>query len=680
MKVIAAVGDSMRFRLHATPIELPRYRPEIDGLRAIAILPVLFFHAHIRGFSGGYVGVDVFFVISGYLITTIVTRGVADGNFSFAHFYERRVRRIFPPLFLVLACCTVAALFLLPPGLLTNYGKSLAAVVLFLANFLFYHRAPGAGYFETGSVVGPLLHAWSLSVEEQFYLLLPLGLVLIHRWVPHYLKFALIVTAACSFGLALWLDPVAAFYLLPARGWELLTGALLAVGTFPALRGRVQREIAALIGIAAIAGAVMLFDKKTGYSFPYALAPCLGTALIIHASEAGPSSVKRALSIRPLIFIGAISYSLYLWHWPVFFFASYYWMQTGSWQLRAGLLLVTLIMAVISYHWIEMPFRGSAGIGTQRRILRWGAVAIAIALAVGIALDALHGIPQRFDAETRTLIAANEAVLAQHGVGSPCWHWHDEIQDASEAARCPIGVEQPRKILFWGDSHLAMLQDAFGRLYDQGAMGGRGALFAVSLGCTPTEGIEILGPNTNCGSLAHFTLLRAEQSDVDTVFLIFSPWWTTTPAPFCVTADGACQRNVTSPAEIQDRVLAEMGRNISALRSLGKTVVVCLPFPVYDRSIPELEIHNAMFAHHGTTLQPREKNLDSYHGRLRDMVLGQGALVFDPRDDLCPGKECLYQSAGVSLYRDDSHLSESATRMLDRSLAAALRTALAGVK
>lgn len=665
----------MRFKLHATPVELPRYRPEIDGLRAIAILPVVFFHAHMPGFSGGYVGVDVFFVISGYLITAIVARGVSEGNFSFARFYERRVRRIFPALFFVLACCTLAALFLFPPGLLINYGKSLAAVVLFLANFLFYHRAPGAGYFDTGSVAEPLLHTWSLSVEEQFYLLLPVGLVLIHRWARRYLKLALIVAAACSFALALWLEPVAAFYLLPARAWELLTGSLLAVGGFPAFRGRAQRETAALLGIAAIAAAVTLFDKKTGNSFPYALLPCFGAALIIHASDAGASIVKRLLSMQPLTFIGAISYSLYLWHWPLLFFAGYYQMKTLDWPPTLGLLLASMAMAVISYHWVEKPFRRSGGIGTRPRILRWGAVAIAVALAAGIALDALHGIPQRFHGETRALIAANEAVLAQHGVGSACWHWHDEIHDASEAARCPIGVGQPRNILLWGDSHLAMLQSAFQRLHDQGAMGGRGALFAVSLGCTPTQGIEILGPNTNCGSLAHFTLLRAEQSDVDTVFFIFSSWWVAYPAPFCVTADGVCRRNVTSPAEIQNLVLAELGRNIAALRASGKTVIVSLPFPVYDHSIPELEIHNAMFARYGSVLQPREKNLDDYRERLRQTVLAQGGLLFDPREDLCAGNECIYQSAGVSLYLDDSHLAASTTKVLDRALAAAIAKA-----
>jgi len=435
MEGILPVGEFMRFKLHATPVELPRYRPEIDGLRAIAILPVVFFHASVRGFSGGYVGVDVFFVISGYLITTIVARANAEGNFSFARFYGRRIRRIFPALFFVLACCTVATLLLFPPGLLIDYGKSLGAVALFIGNFFFYWTAPSDGYFDTRSVAQPLLHCWSLSIEEQFYLLLPAGLVLLHRWAGRYLKAALILTAACSFGFAIWCEPVAAFYLLPARAWELLAGSLLAVGTFPALRSRAIREIAAWTGISLIAVAVAFFDGDTGNLFPYALAPCLGTALIIHASDGGPSWVQRVLSIRPLVFIGAISYSLYLWHWPLIFFARYYTMRGLTWEVRAEILLASLVMATISYHWIEMPFRRPGAVWQGTRIFRWGGGAIAATLAAGIAFVALQGIPQRFDGETRALIAANERYKAQHGIGSPCAHWRDDIHGMSEAAR-----------------------------------------------------------------------------------------------------------------------------------------------------------------------------------------------------------------------------------------------------
>jgi peptidoglycan/LPS O-acetylase OafA/YrhL len=663
----------MRFRLHATPVELPRYRPEIDGLRAIAILPVVFFHADIPGFSGGFVGVDVFFVISGYLITAIVARAIAEQNFSFARFYERRVRRIFPALFFVLVCCTVATLALFPPGLLVNYGKSLAAVALFAGNIFFYHTAPGDGYFETGAVVQPLLHCWSLAVEEQFYLLLPIGLVLLHRWAGHYLKLALIVAAAISFGLSLWCEPVAAFYLLPSRAWELLLGSFLAVGVFPALHNRALREIASCAGIALIAAAVAFVDKDTGYSFPYALAPCLGAALIIHASDAGPCCVQRVLAIRPLVFIGAISYSLYLWHWPLIFFAKYYEMRPLDWQVRTALLLASLIMAVISYHWIEAPFRRPGDTGQRRRIFRWGGGAICAAVAGGIALVALRGVPQRFDAQTRAIIAANEIYQAQQGTGTGCSHWRDDIHGMSDAAACTLGPDRPRKILFWGDSHLSVLQGSIARLYAQGETGARGVLLAMGPACTPTQRTVLIRPNTNCGKLAHYTLLRAEQSDVDTVFFVFSSWWAMNhSAAFCVMADGACQRSVASPAEATSLVLAELAETIATLKSQGKTVIVSLPFPAYNRSIPDLEIHNAMF---GDTLRPKRLDTESFREQLRQMVLAQGGIVFDPRQSLCPGKECLYQIDGISLYRDNNHLADGQTGIIEPALGAVLGAA-----
>jgi hypothetical protein len=196
-------------------------------------------------------------------------------------------------------------------------------------------------------------------------------------------------------------------------------------------------------------------------------------------------------------------------------------------------------------------------------------------------------------------------------------------------------------------------------------------LFAIAPGCTPTQRTTLVRPNTNCSELAHYTLLRAEQSDVDTVFFIFSSWWTASTG-FCVMADGACQHRVTSSAEARSLVFTELAQTIATLRSEGKTVIVSLPFPRYNTSIPDLEIHNALFA---DTLQPHRMDTDSFREQLRQAVLAQGAILFDPREALCPGKECLYQVDGVSLYRDDNHLAAGATGIFEPTLAAALNGA-----
>jgi hypothetical protein len=330
-------------------------------------------------------------------------------------------------------------------------------------------------------------------------------------------------------------------------------------------------------------------------------------------------------------------------------------------------------MAVISFYWIEAPFRRPDDAWPRRRIFRWGGMAIGSALACAFALVALRGVPQRFDTETRAIIAANEIYRAQQGTGTGCGHWHDDIHDIAHVARCTYGADKPRKILFWGDSHLEVLQKSIARLYDQGETGGRGVLLAVTPACTPTQKIVLVRPNTNCGRLAHFILLRAEQSDVDTVFIMFSTWWAVHPHPdFCVMADGVCQHGVPSTAEGARLVLSELAQTIATLKSQGKAVIVSLPFPLYNRSIPDLEIHNVMFA---DTLRPGRYDTEGFREQFRQAVLAGGGIVFDPRQVLCPGNECRYQSGGISLYRDDNHLADGQTGILEPFLAAALSAA-----
>src|SRR5207248_6169363 len=300
-----------------------KYRPEIDGLRALAILPVVLFHYRAPGFQGGFVGVDVFFVMSGYLITGLVQSEMQCGTFSLAQFYERRVRRIFPGLFAMLAVVSIAAYVLLFPADLVRYAQSLFATALFGANFEFWREA---GYFDTFANQKPLLHLWSIAVEEQFYLLFPALLILLRHAAPRLRIAAVGFVFIASFALGAWgvgAAPVATFYLLPARAWELMLGALLALGAVPAFRTRMASETLAALGLVLIGASMFAFTPATPFPGPAALLPCAGAALVIHAADPQRTFVGRALGVRPLVFIGLISYSLYLWHWPVFVFATY---------------------------------------------------------------------------------------------------------------------------------------------------------------------------------------------------------------------------------------------------------------------------------------------------------------------------------------------------------------------
>ncbi len=345
------------------------YRPDIDGLRAIAVLSVMAFHVGILHMSGGFVGVDVFFVISGYLISSIVFAEIAQSRFSITAFYERRIRRIFPALlalFFVLAI--FAAVFLLPSELV-DFGKSLLAATLSVSNFYFWRQS---GYFDHRNS-SLLLHTWSLAVEEQFYILFPLVLVLVRRFFPRRLRLAVLVlflVSLASSAITVALNRDAAFYMPYTRAWELLTGTLLSLGMFPRLRSAWSRNLVAFLGLGMILAACFFYSSFTLFPGLSALLPCVGCALIIGAGAGGGSIVYSFLALRPLVFLGLISYSLYLWHWPGImiyrmgiFDVSAWFEHTFSARFAPDRfdhlvqIVVSLILGILSWRFIELPFR-----------------------------------------------------------------------------------------------------------------------------------------------------------------------------------------------------------------------------------------------------------------------------------------------------------------------------------
>ncbi|MCB5200694.1 acyltransferase, partial [Loktanella sp. TSTF-M6] len=294
------------------------YRRDIDGLRTLAVVPVVLGHAGLGLFAGGFVGVDVFFVISGFLITGILVRELEQGRFSLIDFYERRARRILPALFVVLAACIVVFWFLLLPQHYVVIGKAGIASLLFSSNIYFFRI--DSAYFANATSMQPLLHTWSLAVEEQFYIVFPVLLWLIAAWRRTSRTLLIAGLSLASFALAVWMvprHPVAAFYLTPTRVWELGLGALLALGAFPALRHRLLAELVAAAGLVAIAWAVFTLDKTDPFPGLNALAPCLGAVAIIWAGQSQITLTGRLLSTRGMVGIGLMSYSLYLVHWPV---------------------------------------------------------------------------------------------------------------------------------------------------------------------------------------------------------------------------------------------------------------------------------------------------------------------------------------------------------------------------
>jgi peptidoglycan/LPS O-acetylase OafA/YrhL len=375
-----------------------QYRTDIDGLRAIAVLSVLFFHYDLPGFSGGFVGVDIFFVISGFLITRIILQDLKEEKFSISRFYERRIRRIFPALFSVIGFTLIVGWFILDTSAFKNLGQSVTATTLFSSNILFWRES---GYFDTQSIYKPLLHTWSLSVEEQFYIFFPLVLVLIHYYQKKkYLNWILLILIF-SLGLSIWgvnYRQMATFYLLPTRAWEILSGSILALGILPSTSNSLLKNLLSFIGLGLIIYSVGFYNKATLFPGYNSLLPVLGAVLIIYSNNLSSSIVGRILSTKPLIFIGLISYSLYLWHWPIVSFSKYLIIRRMTWQETTVIIVFSLLVATISWKYIEAPFRGKNPVFPKfKQLIVLAGVLIILFSVTGIIIHLKNGIAWRIE-------------------------------------------------------------------------------------------------------------------------------------------------------------------------------------------------------------------------------------------------------------------------------------------
>ena len=429
-----------------------QYRREIDGLRAIAVLPVIWFHTGFFGFSGGFLGVDVFFVISGFLITRILLNEIEGGTFSILGFYERRARRILPALFVVVLTTIPFAWFLLDPPAFADYSRSIAAVILFVSNVHFWENID---YFGLNVEQMPLLHTWSLAVEEQFYLIFPWVLLLIRRSFWVLMLTFLVVLAALSLVLSEWgwrNEPDVNFFFTFSRFWELLAGAIAAV----IAKHAIPREngVLAMLGLALILGSMVVFDETTPVPSLYALVPVLGSVLVLLFGQNG-TFVARFLSLRWMVGIGLVSYSAYLWHYPLFAFAHVAYPSGAHHSLMFALLILTLLMAALTWRYIEQPFRRStARVLSSRGSLFavFGAIG-AVFFAFGVAGDLKKGFVWRFYTPEQQARIENLS-QSHHPKSNSCILNRDASKFDTLADGC---VEEGRKVLIWGDSHSAAL-------------------------------------------------------------------------------------------------------------------------------------------------------------------------------------------------------------------------------
>jgi peptidoglycan/LPS O-acetylase OafA/YrhL len=493
------------------------YRADIDGLRAIAVLSVIFFHAGFAWAQGGFIGVDVFFVISGYLITGILRREFAAGRFSLMRFYERRARRILPALLVVLAATMGAAAILMLPADTRVVARSAVSVLAFAANFMFW-RGIDFGDITTVNYFGrriheqPLVHTWSLGVEEQYYLLFPIALWLIWKLRPSIAGPALMAGAAASLALCIWLTPgrpALAFYLLPTRGWQLLAGGLMSwLDTRPIERRPMVKEGASWLGLALVLVPTWLYSAATPFPGYAALMPVAGAALLLRCGDG--TTAAALLSRRPIVFIGLISYSAYLWHQPLFALTRYL-ALSGELETRAAIVLiaVTIALAAATWRWIETPFR-------DRRVV--AARTVWLSAAAGCFVVAIPAAQLAFggDAGLRTPIASNIAgqafmsLIADCGISSPLRTRPGCVLDPSRDAA--------PQFLVVGDSHSEALFPAFARISRNAGVQG---LLLQHIACSPL--LEAAGPPSStpdCLTMRQLAFDLIDQHHIRSVFLV----------------------------------------------------------------------------------------------------------------------------------------------------------------
>lgn len=647
------------------------YRKEIDGLRALAVLPVILFHAGLETFSGGFIGVDVFFVISGYLITTIILSEMNKGEFSIARFYERRARRILPALFFVILACFAVGWFWFIPSYLNELCKSMLAVAGFSSNFYFWKTS---GYFDLASELRPLLHTWSLSVEEQFYMLFPLLLTLVWK-VKKRLIFALLLfIAIVSLVLAqygAYIYPTASFYLLHTRAWELMVGALIAFyfvykknhAAFITSH-KIINEFFSLIGLFLICYSIFAFNKSTPFPGFYALIPNIGTALIIIFATKG-TAVGKFLSTKIMVGIGLISYSAYLWHQPLFAFAKYRSLDELSNEILIILSILSLLLGYFSWRFIELPFRDKKIIG-RNKIFRMAVASSMLIAMIGYGVSYLgDGFPNRFDPLILKLLYPADG---NKNVDNST----NKKADNSTTGNKPIKYNT----VLIGDSHAGRLANALNESADRD---GKSIKICATGGIVPLLGVRRAGNDAKAVLAASFISNILNDNNVDTV--IIAAFW-----PYIYegrrlskvgsTVSFLVDENSTAKNTEESKVIFERGlkRTVEVFLKKGIKVILVGDVPEYVVNVPEYLGKNYYF-NKKTNLKLPDKYIvtkEKYYKRNEEMDrIGKELKPYDrffyvdTFNVMCPNSVCRYIDDNQKpLYNDTDHLSYEGSKIL----------------
>lgn len=608
---------------------MTKYRADIDGLRAIAVLAVVIYHAGVTALGGGFVGVDVFFVISGYVITRRLLDDARAGRYSIADFYVRRIRRIFPALFCMVLVTWGIAAFLFLPDQFEDLSKSTAATGLFVSNLYFWRHS---GYFDASALLRPLLHTWSLAVEEQYYIFMPLAVFAVARFGKQRWALCFIPVALASLTLSILatkVAPTANFFLLPTRAWELLLGALLVMAPLPQLRSRMGAEAVGAVAFGLILYAVFAFTEDTAFPGLNALFPCVGAAALIYLGEGHHrTAATRLLALTPLVWIGLISYSMYLWHWPITVFARHLLLRDFTAADTVMLIVASGVLGYLSYRFIEQPFRHPRPDARSAGVLWGGAGAMAVIAAVGALGVALKGLPQRFPDFQRIEIAGTEQWMER-----TCFLGANQTWRAWDPTACTRTGGLDTNMLLWGDSFAAHYVP--GLISHSTDLPGNLVQYTAA-GCRPIfEFFSYSLPNCHDFNSRVPQIIRSMK--IKTV-VIAARW-----------------------QKLGSRGFTGLQQTVEALRDLGVKVYVVGQSPEFP-----IDVQSLAYRQSRAGAQPPGNWPSAVHPKvnqeLQEVVSGIASYI-DPIAKLCEAQTCQYIRDGKFLYEDYGHLSAAGSSL-----------------
>lgn len=655
-------------RSETLKVDKMSYRSEIDGLRALAVIPVIFFHAGFDFFSGGFVGVDVFFVISGYLIATIIIEQLEENEFSLIEFYERRARRILPALFFMIAVCVPFAFFWLTPDDLKDFGQSLVAVSTFSSNILFWLES---GYFDQAAELKPLLHTWSLAVEEQYYLVFPVFMILVWRLGFLWIVWSLSLIFLISFSLALWgIDkfPVGSFYFLPMRAWELLIGvfAALHLKYIPIYGSTNFKQVVSLVGLGLVIGSILFFDETLPFPSFYTLLPTLGTGLLIlYATQ---STVAHSiLSSVLLVPLGLISYSAYLWHQPLLAFSRHQTLGDPASYIVLAICFLSLIIAWVSWRFVERPFRNKE-LFSRRVVFGFSFVGLVVFSLIGLRFHLSSGEISRF----------NEDVFAPERIDITGYHSLNLRRDKCHLNEgetvlpsCDLGaLNGSPKLVLIGDSHAYSISGSLAEQFERVGLSFRKY---TKNACPPALGGNDL-LSTDCVDF-NSQVLSALNSEIPDVAVLSARWG-------YYLSDFYLDQQVVSKnkkrgldereAQVRELRIAYISF-IDQLERIGIQVIFLGPNPEHPWSVPTQIAKNYLAS---GVLQATVLPLHEFNKQASPLtpvyayLNKKNILNVEPSQVLCStGDGCIgISDHGEALYWDAHHLSVAGSRLVVKKL------------